>query len=214
MSKESKERVDTLDLNIVIIPDTATAAVLTDISHWLAKHVASDFVLNDSEFRPHLSLFPNQYPQKNKATIESSLINLSKHSQPFRITLTGYSQISGFIFADAVKTDELVSLHSDAVEVLNPLREGHMPSLVADLKGLNPAQQASVEKYGNPIVLDSWEPHVTLTHINDIERAKQILEALPPINLEFDVAAIHLSRFARWGTCPEILESFPLGGNT
>lgn len=214
MSPEMKGKVETVDLNIVVPPDEQTRNQLIRLSTYLSTLVRANFILDEAEFRPHLSLFPNQYPQKNRPAIEASLNNLSEQTNPFRITLTGYSQISGYIFADAVKSDDLVALHAQAVEVLNPLREGYMPSLVAGLKGLTPAQQTSVKKYGNPIVLDSWEPHVTLTHIDDMEIAKQVHKQLPPINLEFDVAAIHLSRFAKWGTCPEILETFPFGDNS
>ncbi len=207
---EMREEIETADLNVVILPDEETRQALISLSQELSKKVDSHFILNEAEFRPHLSLFPNQFPTRNRQGIENALKALGESSESLNIQLTGYSQISGYIFIDAVKTADLINLHSDAVSVLNPLREGHMPALVSHLKGLNDSQRDNVETYGNPIVLSTWEPHVTLTHIDDLERAKQILAELPPINLKFNAAAMHLSRFARWGTCPEILESFPL----
>ena len=213
MRRESEqgEGVSEVDLNVVLLPDAATQALLLKLSKDVAAILEPDFILDKGQFRPHVSLFPNQYPAGNIERIIVELQELARGTAAFPIRLGGYSQISGFVFVDVHKTGPLVSLHQQAVEVLNPLREGHMPTLVADLRGLSEGQRANVVTYGNPIVGELWEPHVTLTHTANMERAQAVLAELPPVEFAFGVDALHLTRFGPYGTCPEILETFNFG---
>lgn len=203
-------KVDAIDLNVVLFPDEKTRQTVIGWSNDLSQKFHTYFVLDGINFNPHITLYQARYPVKNQDKIFKRIAIYVKTSKPFTVTMTGFSEHWGFIFADVEVSPQLRTIHDGVVDSLNELREGEIASTVKALTDLTKEQKDAVDKYGYIFAKDTFTlPHITLTRLKDPKQkdaALRSLEALSPFS--FVARTLAIAPTAEHGTCPQPIKIF------
>lgn len=208
--KSEKEVVQTIDLNIVILPDESVSQTLIKWSEQIASQFSTAYTLNRIDKLPHFSLYSARYPIKNQDAIEKQVRTIAAMTNSFPITLSGFSVFSGYLFYDAKKNKALMNLHNQIVDALNPLREGLITDNQRQLTGLSTEQQRAIEKFGYVSVGKLYMPHISITKMIDSHEARQALALLPNMELTFKATKVAIAFVGAYGTCPQPLKVIEL----
>lgn len=95
----------------------------------------------------------------------------------------------GSIHLECEQTQELVDLHKDIVEKLNPLRDVLEPPTEL-AKELSDGEIDRFRKYGDPFALEHFSPHITIVTIDDYDEAIQLCKKLQPIDMNVTFSKI------------------------
>ena len=203
-------KVDAIDLNVVLFPDEKTRQTVIKWSNDLSQKFDTYFILDGINFNPHITLYQARYPVKNQEELMKRIERFVEKSHPFTVTMTGFSEHWGFIFADVEVSPQLRTIHDSVVDSLNELREGEIASTVKGLTDLTKEQKDAVDKYGYIYAKDTFTvPHITLTRLKDPKQkdaALRSLEALSPFS--FVARTIAIAPTAEHGTCPQPIKTF------
>lgn len=186
---------ETIDLNLVLLPDSSTNHKLILLSQQLGCQLSTKYTLGTEGYPPHLSLYSALYPKSNIDRIITNLTASLSDTKSFPITLGSFSNFSGYIFYNAVMTSEIRDLHDRVVDMLNPLREGLISEDQKGLVGLTQEQEKAIEEFGYVSVGANFMPHITLAHITDTQNAQSALEILPKGKIIFTPVQLALVSF-------------------
>lgn len=208
--RKEKKMIEKTDLNVVLFPDEKTRQTVIDWSNDLSQKFDTYFVLDWINFNPHITLYQARYPIKNQDEVIERIGSFVDKADPFTVTMTGFSEHWGFIFADIDVSTELRTLHDGVVDSLNALREGEIASTVKGLSGLTKEQEEAVLKYGYIYAKDTFTvPHITITRLKDPKQkdaALRSLEGLSPFS--FVARTLAIAPTAEHGTCPKPIKTF------
>jgi len=203
--------VDTIFYNVVVLPSPEIKELTISWSKLLGNKFSTAFVLDGTNYHPHLSLYQAVYPAINRIKIIQKLENIVQQTKPFVVTFKKLSELAGFIFYDAVKNLPLVTLHNTVLNQLNPLRENILnaeqnallqnPSISKHLK-------VNMENYGYLLALDAYAPHVTLTRLKNTAESDLALQVVPHKQVAFTVDRLFLTSVGHDGTVTEIFKEF------
>ncbi len=209
MKNEAEKGVSRfVDLNIVLFPDDKTRHQVIEWSRALSEQFDTYFVLDSQTFLPHLSIYSTQYPSRNQKAIEDSVKRITNETSPFIINTTGLFKFANFVFLMADISPELLSLHSQVVDELNPLREGRVSDNVRELQGLTAEQQKAVDQYGYLFVKDTYTiPHITIARLRDETKVQEAIKSVKIEPLSFVTQEV---AFAAHGTCPQPIKTFQI----
>jgi 2'-5' RNA ligase len=198
--------------NIVILPPPEIAEQAMTWSREVASEYKTDFVLDGKQFYPHITIYQAAYPDRNLPYVEKQLTELVKYVKPFRVKSTTFSTMVGFIFLNFTKSEELISLHKQIVEICNPLREGE--GIPAELKNLTDPNvpefiKHSIRTYGSALAMEAYMPHITISRLQNRQDADRALEVLGKTEVTFDVHGISLGNIGIDGSVNEIFKETP-----
>lgn len=206
---------ETTLLNVVLLPSPGVATQAIRWSQELSHSFQTKFVLDGQTYHPHATVYQAAYPVKNLEKIKASLQGIAAQTPRFSLQLDVFSTKVGFVFADIVKTPQLVALHNQVLESLNPLREGELiPQDAAALTSpeVPEAMKQSIREYGYAMAKEAYSPHITITRLEnwqDTTIVQQAAESLQPQPLQFQVTELVLANIGHDGTCNEIKAHFP-----
>ncbi len=203
--------MDFVNRNIVILPSPAEAAQLRMLSETIAEGHPSDVVLDDAHTLPHLSLYNTAFPEDSIEEVHEQLLALTRDERAFRMTTTVGQMYGSYAFLNATVNERLQGLHERILTALNPLRQGQTPSVLPT--NLNAEELRRVQELGMLLAGPAFLPHFTVGHVADETAHPEVVElitALPTLRTTVD--AIHLVETGPYGTCVNVLESFPFGG--
>lgn len=197
--------------NVLILPPDDVSSALIQVSALIHRQVPSKVVLGESAL-PHLSVFHVKYPESHKYQVHDTLTKLSGQIERFKLRLKPISLVLGTVFLDVDGVSrELVNLHNQVVDQLNPLRNGLQFEEELSLPGITPLQVEMVQTYGHSVVKKTYQPHITLSRPMDSTQLSQAAALVPTaLAVEFEVQQIHLGVRGPNGTCPEIVSSYTL----
>ena len=198
--------------NMVILPPPEVAEQAMAWSRKIASEYITDFILDGKKFHPHITLYQAAYPNKYILNIEQRLTKIVKGVKPFQIHAKDFSTFVGFIFLNFVKSEELISLHKQIVEICNPLREGeNIPAEVKNLTDSNVPEfiKYSIRTYGSALAMEAYMPHITISRLQNISQADTARITLKKTAVSFEVKSIHLANIGPDGTVNEIFKEIP-----
>lgn len=113
---------------------------------------------------PHLSLYSCVIKKEDFEIIVNQLKNINR--KPFSITLSkvNVNIDDGYYFLDVPLHDELLNLHKEIINIVNPIRKGLIRQKDIDKieNGFYSDKQINyINKYGHARVLDLFKPHIT-----------------------------------------------------
>jgi hypothetical protein len=204
--------------NVVILPSQSVTAMATRWSEELQRFGKTHFVLFSNAF-PHASLYQAAYPPANLSFLVAVVRHIAHETAPLVVRMNSFGVFGKtWIFWDAVKSAALTRLHHRLVSGLNPLREGRLLPVQADLlkdMSMPEENRESLQTYGNPLCELCERPHITLTRFVDaaaVPGALDYLRTQSPPGATIAVDRIFLSDVGPHGTCPRVLEEFRLTG--
>ncbi|RCK78936.1 MAG: hypothetical protein OZSIB_0487 [Candidatus Ozemobacter sibiricus] len=162
---------------------------------------------------PHLTLFMGLFPEAAVVRVEAAVAEVARAFPPVPLALVGLTAArDGYLFLQVARTPALAALHAAVVRALDPLREGLIrPKFLQALNTYSTVEQANIQRYGFPWVLDEWRPHVTVGHVSP-ERHEALLSRLRPVPVEGLGGDLALGRVEGKGTVVEAGRRFRLTG--
>lgn len=207
--------------NVVIFPTGLVRQRASDLSQMIAELVPCEFVLNDNDALQHVSVLQSCYPADAEQSLLAAVGQIAAETSSQAVAMDGYGIFwDTLVFWDTQISSRLLALHERLVGVLNPLRQGNIleihrgmlrdPTVAESLK-------ESIRLAGNPLALNTFRPHITLTRCRDVagvaQAQRDILDAHPSSpELSFLVTSLAVTEVGPHGTCPRIIAQFPLGG--
>lgn len=198
-----------METGIVILPNQPTTAQAIELSREISKHEPTEFILNNFNFIPHITLFHGVYEQEKIQGIANVIESILHEADNFSITLSGYSNLLGYIFWDTDKSKALENLHKNLVEKLSPLTSGLRAEFIEMLKtkSVSPRRLEYIRKYGYPLCFEEYIPHITLSRLKNRENSasERLIEALTKYEMSFDFSQIGIVEIGDHGSCKKIL---------
>lgn len=133
--------------------------------------------------QPHLNIYDLSLPQKNLEIVLKRLDGLLKDQKSLELKIKSVDYFPfGLFFLKVEEKKELIVLHRNIVEIIYALKED---CICEDYSRLldkyNSNQKDSLERFGNPYVLDLFNPHLAFGFIKDsslnFDSVKPYLEA-------------------------------------
>src|SRR5712691_9800192 len=102
--------------NVVLFPSAAVEHRAIEWSKRVSRHFKTKYVLDGQTYYPHITLYQAHYPIDNLAIVQENLAKVAEKVSQFDIDMHNFSVLSGFIFYDATKSTELLTLHHTVLE--------------------------------------------------------------------------------------------------
>lgn len=216
MTKEGGKEIEpSKALNIVLLPDEKTQEKAIELSHKISEEVDTEFILNETTYRPHITIYQGSYPPDNIDLLLEELQRLSAEKSPFPIKMEGF-QVSyeTFVFWNTVKTEALQEFHEQILALANPIRKGQIPdSVMKMLPNLPPEEQDMIRNTGSILNKHLFLPHITLSRIkkpDDKDRVLKLLSESPPT--VFNPEKLTIATLGDHGTISDSIAEFELSG--
>lgn len=213
-----------LAVGIVLYPSSEVANEAIQKSVVLEKKFATNYVLDPKRYRPHLSLHQLAIPLYQFDELKDRIrLIASRFNSPIKVEMEGYSLFgpTGLFWDAKRETDDLWQLHSDLVVALSPLGAGYIipdhAVLLTNQVDIGEQRRLSLRKYANPLAIETFWPHITLTSCKnaiDAPGALTYLESWVTHHSTFEVTSMHLSMVREFGSSPGSLEEFPFDLHT
>ncbi len=201
------------ELNICILPSNDITNLTIKLSQQLSKNYSTEFVLNQKDCIPHLSLYHVGIPKKNYTIIISKFEKLIKSLKSFHIDIGGYKNLDTFLFWSIKKTEVLINFQNQIIKKVNPIREGMQRMSIDEWKNdlsLSDDQLINVKKFGYPMVEKCFDPHITITRFKDIKDTMSVIKSLDTETKRMRVEKVSIGLIGPHGTLPKILNTFKL----
>ncbi len=197
--------------NIAVIFNEDVNDLFIKLSKQINRVVPSKVSLNMEDMIPHMTIYSTNFPKRNHEMIEANLEKIAQNTKPFHIRFTSKSVVAGTIFVSADISDELQAFHEKLIKVLNSLRDGLFNENELHLPGTTKKMKEYLRKYGMILVMDEFQPHVTVARPADYLRCEEALNILPnKLDIFTKVDSISLVESGPNGTCRRILNTFEL----
>ncbi len=133
---------------------------------------------------PHLNFYDLSLPAENLERAAAGLEKLASEQKVFAVKIksVGYFPF-GIFFLEIEKNGELFKLHRHIVEEIVQLKGSCIdPDYLEPHRKYAERRKEILQQYGNPHVLDQFQPHITIGHVKnshyDFEEIKRELVKL------------------------------------
>ena len=146
---------------------------------------------------PHLNLYDLSVPNENVELIAKKIKQISEEQRSFEAKVKGINYFHfGMIFLEVEKSDTLAKLHENIVEEVVKLKGDCIDeNYLAPHRQYSKRQKELLMQYGNPHVLDQFQPHITIGHIrnqeNKLSEISKELNKLISVT-EFKIDVVHI----------------------
>lgn len=204
--------------NIVILPSPEVRDKAIEMSEAISGQAPVKFTLDRGQHMPHMTVHQFAVPTRQLAKLEEIVQWIANRTAPFEVQMNDFSLFGGTgIFWDATVDEPIKALHETTVREVETVREGyimfqHASFLTGEGINIGIRRRQSLGQWGNPLAMDTLNPHITLTACDKDADAERILKTLAPVLMRFRVEKLYVTPVGPNGTCPEIIKEFPLGG--
>jgi len=200
-------------LNTVLkLPDKVVEEAIA-LSREIAKDNKAVFVLDGIRFHPHITVYSPEYPEKNLDNVLENVEEITKNTEKVKLIFERIDTKQGFIVVGFVFSSEIKRLHEKVVEMLNPLREGHLKGKyeAPDYRmKLSQEKKENITKYGHPGTMTLYSPHLSIIRLEDEFLAEKVTETIKWNTVEFVVDKLAVYTMGENGTCKKLVREFAL----
>jgi 2'-5' RNA ligase len=137
-----------------------------------------EYYVDGINFYPHISLFSSNIPRDNLEQFVEIASGIANSIKPFSISTTDlFCSKSGVVMLDIATNQDIVDLHKEALEQLNPVRESIVNEKYQNeefLRTLSEQDKEYVQKFGNVWVLENYKPHITFARLKNAEDFEKV----------------------------------------
>lgn len=207
MSKKSQSAIS---LNIAIIPDGQTTNQAIELSQKVSLQIETEFVLNQNNLLPHITVYQAHFPVKNLEKIKTAVRSITSKTKPFTVSVNNFSiSHETFLFWNCVKTDSFVYLQKEIIAKINHLRNGLILPILSKITGLSEADKEDINRYGSLLIDPRYQPHITITRLGNPKDSKKALEILGSrLKADFIVNRLIVGYLGDHGTVIGVIEEF------
>jgi 2'-5' RNA ligase len=197
--------MQTQTLNVVIYPPKEVRDYAIKLSASLKS--CEGFVLDDSKFFPHVTLYLAEYPNDAIDDVHDALTKIIPTLRQIELKPNDYSIEQGYIAVNYAKTEELELIQMSIISACNPLRKGSLRLRdMEKMESYNPVQRENIDTYGFRSVGESFCPHLTLTKC--IGPIPVSLPHFDPEKLTFNSATMALMSVGEYGTARKLINTY------
>ncbi len=149
------------------------------------------------DFYPHLNIYDLSVPKDNMKAIVKKLKAFVSTQKSFKIKTGKINSFSfGAIFLEVNKSKQLESLHKNIVKEILVFKGEYIDKdYLSPNRKYTKRQKELLMTYGNPFVLDQFQPHITIGNIFDKKQLKNICKELNSQlkSQEFVIESVHIT---------------------
>jgi len=165
-----------IGVGIDIKPEDIYYPVITKLSETLNQKYGSNYNFSKAN-PPHINLYDIDIPQRNLQQTINSLEQITKKWKNFPVRLASIDSFThGAIYIQCELNESLKQLEREIVETLVDYRGGcRTEDYWQPWRKYSQNQISNRDKYGNPHVLETFTPHITLGYVKT-ELSKAVWE--------------------------------------
>ena len=135
-----------------------------DANRLLVDKYGSTFGFDPKVNQPHVNLYDVDIPVTNLADVEVAIQQIAENTIPFDIELSGIKSFEfGSIYVACKQSEQLARLGEEIVTRITDFRDGcKAKDYWQPWRKLTEEQKKNREKYGNPFVLTTFLPHISV----------------------------------------------------
>ncbi len=139
-----------------------------NLNYFLDKEYNCKYLFDPVKNQPHINLYDVDIPSKNLNLVKESLSDIVKSENEISIDLGEIKTFEfGAIFIECLKNIQITNLEDKVVKIINPFRENIITDdYYQSWRRYSKEQINNRNIYGNPNVLDTFYPHLTLGYVN------------------------------------------------
>ena len=195
------------NLNVVLQPIDRLQQAVIALSRQAGEAAEAHFVLDGVSCHPHMTVYKATVADERIDAVLAAVTRLAARLT-FCCDFLCVGSGRGYILLRFDRTPALMDLHTAVVGAINPLRNGH--ARVRTQYTLTAQQAANNRQYGHPRVLDTFEPHMTVTRLQKASDADRVAGLLTWSHFHFWPLALSVFRSGDHGTCRELIYAAPL----
>src|SRR5260221_8834247 len=113
-------------INVAFILPQEINDEVCKLSKNISKTFDTDFVLDNKNFIPHISLYWTEYPFNAFKEIAEVVEELSKKINTVEFEYEKIVFLYEYLYMDFIKTKVIQNIHNNFVTKLNKIRQGHL----------------------------------------------------------------------------------------
>ena len=169
---------------VLLLLDREVSETILD----LREKICDKLECENKAFEPHISLRLNFESDDKLEVVKEKIKEISHRHSKLNIVLLSPSFFGEKIVHFPVERNpELQKLHEDVIKTVNSIRNSWVEDSYADLYEEELSKQ--VELYGQPYVMEKFNPHITIVNFNLIENVALDKENLKNICTQVPVPA-------------------------
>ncbi len=200
----------------VFVPSKELSKQAIDLANNISKQGDVFFKVDDKRYFTHLTVYKSEFPVGNSKKVHEVLRGFSSKQKPFRLKFKKFFAEWGWLGLDFIRNGGVYSAHKKIVDLLNPLRGGHITEKylreIKEGKYSRP-QRENIMQFGYPLVMGEYHPHLTLVQFRteSVARVVKNLYNGKKISIgESEVKKIALVESGEHGTVTRIIKEFRL----
>ena len=206
-------------LRVIFVPDENLSTNAIRLAKEVSKRGKTYFIIDDKSHFTHLTVYHAEYPSKNKKALVGLLENFAMKQEPLKLTFNKFCEQWAWFGLDFNKTKEIYEAHKKLVNVLNPLREGHIrEKYLEEIKNsikYSKVQKKYISQYGYSQVMSEYHPHLTLNRFVNEEIAEKVCKDFNNRKVSIKdslIKEIALVKSGEYGTVTGYIKRFKLKG--
>jgi 2'-5' RNA ligase len=203
-----------IKINIAIKSPEKVAEKAIEESRKIGNNYKALFVLDGVNYYPHITIYSIEYPEENLGNIFQALEKLLPELEKIKLVFTDVKRNQNYVGVHFTPSQEVRNFHKKIIEKINPLRGGKIRDKFMELSqvaDLPEEKKENILKYGHPDVMNSYEPHITISRLENDDMAEKAEKEIKWEISEFVADKIAVCRSGKNGTCVEILKEFSFG---
>lgn len=132
----------------------------------------------------HSTIYQCKLPEEKLSEAISRIESIAKKYSTFSFEYEGLNIKNEYVGIAYTKTPELEFFHEEIINTLNSLRNGLIRSTYVEKRDLySSKEQAYIDQFGYPYVLDLYQPHIALIALeNKAESSSVAAEIIIPVS--------------------------------
>ncbi|MGB6839085.1 MAG: hypothetical protein WBE27_02340 [Microgenomates group bacterium] len=161
-NKGAKKSPETTEVSgsfgLVIKPDAETERKALSLAGEMAPNAEFQIKV------PHITLYHGRVNNLPLPMVKDLLLRLRKHRGE-SLVLNSLKVYGGkFLFWNNEKTGSLRSMHQEALKLAEYLARDTVSRAAEEGLDMTPEELENVKKYGHPLVMERYTPHITLAY--------------------------------------------------
>lgn len=205
---------------IIFVPSKELSARAIKLASEISDYGETYFRIDDTNYYSHLTVYKAEFPAKNEKKVFEALEHFVSRVKPFNLSFKSMFTEKGWTGMGFERAEGVYGSHQELVNLLNPLREGHIrEKYFVEMKKNSDTysleRQEGIQKFGYPEVMDEYRPHLTLVRFKAENVGNKVVKDYENKDVLIDdsiVDKIAVVKGGGHGTVTEYVKRFKLRG--
>lgn len=206
--------MDKLQLNIALSFNEEDREFFRSTAKMYASDREVEFLVGEEPYIPHVTLYQNQFPNKNIGEVQASLDEICKQHDTLTVFFLRPVVQGTSVWLQFAVSPELINLQRRVRVSIQELREDLIEEKFSpdneNYQEFSLARQKDVDEFGHPYYGNFYDPHVTLIRFVDVDDAYSVLRNFQVTKDVFEVNAINMFEGGEHGTCKRVISTHNL----